>query len=510
MNDEALQLLNIIGKPVYFQSRVVSFNITNAIISGDRVWNVKAYGAKGDGTTDNTSSIQNTINAAHTAGGGIVYIPKGIYISSPLILYSNVGLAGAGRFNSILKAKVGSVGNFLAWTGLDNFCLLDLTVDGNNTSVNLVEASTGNLAIIQKCAIQNTNGYGVVLSGRSDVDFSQNHVENIGGSGGVVNFVGPSDPRPSGQFFSKNTFKNVSSVTNRPASISCGRCDFVHIEHNTFISCDGGIANEHSKYQTISGNIFTGCRDSLRVGPSDAPGVGEQVDHYASLTDNVITGGTILGAAGITIQGNHVSLVGNIVSACTGIGIAIQSSKGGYTTGFTAKNIIMAANKSNGNGLDGISIGSDVSYSGTGIVSSIEAVGNDVSGNSRYGISINESTSGDIQEMIIALNNCLNNGTAGIGGSYPGTLQTRQSLHFFKNSGVVSGLPQIPAVPASGTPYTNPYGADVTAFVSGGVVSAINVAGQSTGLTSGAFRVPVGQTITLTYTSAPSILWILD
>jgi hypothetical protein len=42
---------------------------------GGGSYNVKAYGAKGDGITDDTSVIQAALNAAYSAGGGIVYIP---------------------------------------------------------------------------------------------------------------------------------------------------------------------------------------------------------------------------------------------------------------------------------------------------------------------------------------------------------------------------------------------------------------------------------------------------
>lgn len=45
-----------------------------------RVYNVKDYGAAGDGTTDDTKEIQDAINACNTGGGGIVYFPNGIYI----------------------------------------------------------------------------------------------------------------------------------------------------------------------------------------------------------------------------------------------------------------------------------------------------------------------------------------------------------------------------------------------------------------------------------------------
>lgn len=47
-----------------------------------RVYNVKAYGAVGDGVTDDTAAIQSAISACVTAGGGTVYFPNGIYIIS--------------------------------------------------------------------------------------------------------------------------------------------------------------------------------------------------------------------------------------------------------------------------------------------------------------------------------------------------------------------------------------------------------------------------------------------
>lgn len=42
--------------------------------------NVKDYGAEGDGTTDDTDAIQDAIDAAAAAGGGVVYFPAGVYI----------------------------------------------------------------------------------------------------------------------------------------------------------------------------------------------------------------------------------------------------------------------------------------------------------------------------------------------------------------------------------------------------------------------------------------------
>lgn len=48
--------------------------------SGGSLFNVKSYGAIGDGSTDDTSAIQAAIDAAAAAGGGVVYFPAGTYI----------------------------------------------------------------------------------------------------------------------------------------------------------------------------------------------------------------------------------------------------------------------------------------------------------------------------------------------------------------------------------------------------------------------------------------------
>jgi polygalacturonase len=55
-----------------------------------------AYGAVGDGITDNTTAIQSAINGCAAAGGGLVRLRvvsgKGTYLTSPITLTSHVGL----------------------------------------------------------------------------------------------------------------------------------------------------------------------------------------------------------------------------------------------------------------------------------------------------------------------------------------------------------------------------------------------------------------------------------
>jgi hypothetical protein len=53
--------------------------------------NVRDYGAKGDGVTDDTAAINAAITAANAKGGGTVYVPDGIY-KIPLVAYRNVDM----------------------------------------------------------------------------------------------------------------------------------------------------------------------------------------------------------------------------------------------------------------------------------------------------------------------------------------------------------------------------------------------------------------------------------
>ncbi len=57
-----------------------------------KAFDITAHGAKGDGTTMNTQAIQQAVDACHDAGGGVVSVPKGVFLTGSLRLKSGVVL----------------------------------------------------------------------------------------------------------------------------------------------------------------------------------------------------------------------------------------------------------------------------------------------------------------------------------------------------------------------------------------------------------------------------------
>lgn len=109
------------------------------------IYNVKDYGAAGDGVNDDRLAIQAAVNAAHAAGGGEVYIPAGIYAvsgqSSPslgaILLYDNITVYGDGMGTTTVKLIDGwnkdITGIFRTPTNIENHDvgMHDISIDGN-------------------------------------------------------------------------------------------------------------------------------------------------------------------------------------------------------------------------------------------------------------------------------------------------------------------------------------------------------------------------------------------
>ncbi len=88
------------GGVTSFNTRTGAVTLTTADLASanglSNVYNVKAYGAVGDGTTDDSTAVQSAINAAQNGGGGIVYFPPATYrINAQLTFPAGSGLGKA-------------------------------------------------------------------------------------------------------------------------------------------------------------------------------------------------------------------------------------------------------------------------------------------------------------------------------------------------------------------------------------------------------------------------------
>lgn len=75
-------------------------------------YDVKGYGARGDGVTDDTAAIQAAVDDARSNGGGVVYLPTGSYpVSRSINITSgSIGVRGVGMSSEIIgTAPTGNI-----------------------------------------------------------------------------------------------------------------------------------------------------------------------------------------------------------------------------------------------------------------------------------------------------------------------------------------------------------------------------------------------------------------
>lgn len=122
--------------------------IQSALAGSALYFNVKdtAYGAVGDGATDDTSAIQAAMNAASAAGGGTVFFPSGTYRHTAALSFPpSVSLLGVGPDGSSLTLDHATNNSLLctgAGTNPARIAGLNITISQNNTGARLRGAIT--------------------------------------------------------------------------------------------------------------------------------------------------------------------------------------------------------------------------------------------------------------------------------------------------------------------------------------------------------------------------------
>jgi hypothetical protein len=255
-------------------NKSASINLLNYGEKG--IYNVLNYGAKGDGMTDDRSSIQSAVDAA-TINGGIVYLPRGTYITkSEIILKSNVVFKGAGKGFTILKAGTGwtnSNGGMITFH-LDskNIRIQDLTIDGNKTilpsqqhcgiySYNRTEAvhSYPNDVYLNNIEVKGTSDHAIAFPTGTNIQIVDSWIHNTGDQGNAA-----------GIYFGGDHLKVsnciVDSVYQHGIYLSYGHDDLIEnsfFRHNGIGSAMGcGLSLRADSNLVVVGNIITNNGDN--------------------------------------------------------------------------------------------------------------------------------------------------------------------------------------------------------------------------------------------------------
>ena len=72
------------------KSNILILALGVACAAGAAVYDVRDFGAAGDGRAKDTAAVQRAVDAAHAAGGGTVEVPAGTYVCGSIFLKSHV------------------------------------------------------------------------------------------------------------------------------------------------------------------------------------------------------------------------------------------------------------------------------------------------------------------------------------------------------------------------------------------------------------------------------------
>ena len=227
---------------------------------------VKNFGAKGDGVTDDTKAIQDTINFANENKLKVL-IDEGIYKISKLNVYNATVIEGANRNKTILKIKENSNENFISINGtsIRYVTLRNFTIDGNKNNVSTeitaiyTDQETDTHHLFENLTIKNMSGSGIRLSR------GENRLNNL--------YIHHCNRWGIGHVGSDNVFTNISCAWNYLGGVYEGGASSRWINCKCFVNGESdNIGNKPHKESNgfkicdSRGVIMTNCEAQENYG----------------------------------------------------------------------------------------------------------------------------------------------------------------------------------------------------------------------------------------------------
>jgi len=301
------------------------------------------FGAKGDGTTDDTAAIQAAIDAVYnranipvplesTVGGGFVFLPAGSYkVTSTLTLRSRVGLCGEGDRVTYIDGSDIASGAVIETEGhgssvvVSHADIKDLTIYGDSSggSINGIHYSAW-ASSIERVQIKNC-GDGIVL----------------GSSGNSNSLVETTITRCK-----------IHECTNGIVGAGSAKATDIRIIDNTINACDeSGIESTGTGGWQIIGNNIYNCNNLINF--------------VTVIASNVIAGnylgeanlGPLVINPGNSSNSGAIAITGNVFKTANNAG-------GGVTT--SDKSVISLVNNGAATDLESVTIQGNVIRDGTG------------------------------------------------------------------------------------------------------------------------------------------------
>ena len=491
---------------------------------GGQVYNVRAYGATGNGSTDDTTPIQAAITAA---GAGCVLLPAGTYVVSGLTVAS-AGAALRLEAGATLIAKAGITGPVVTITAPGVSIFGPGVIDGNQgsqtatTNLDCIQFQAGaDDGLVQGVVTQNAAFRGIATLGANRSRVVLNRVINCnhGGIACTATSAAVDGPVIVGNIVSL-AGSSVAVGINVGGSNATAPVTNPTISDNRVSTPTAGLAYQvqFCPYARVVGNWGT------------SPG---QVFSVVGGTDNVVASNVAVAigpAAGIELGSNYSVCTGNTIikSGPNASGCGINCDNGAGTTVAISNNKIVGALSQailvgsydhvtiTGNALTQSPVAKtgfgviEVSPSGPGLVVIADNV-MDANNATQFGVILHNLTSTSIQttihdntiagipstvgcspfrfdgvgtvtDLLVHDNLVSTASTTALYTILPGlTLGNNVRFHHNTSVGVPTdgtlGLGLSPlSLPASGTPYTNPGPYSEIVYLQGGKLSGTGTA----------------------------------